>query len=147
MARRINLDNTTVKLEGRIVYQTMSWGCCRPLFYKVVGLKGKKTVVLEKIPQAYDSKYAGNAPGYLTVPEEVVLNRSPDDIDRKLRRTWYTGFESEHRSMQPVEAYLRKSPIEGGGEFYYLHSLGDNYTGSAGTLFFWDGDAKSGCCD
>ena len=144
--RKENLDNTTIDLVGKIVYQTRGWGCCRPLFYKVVGIKGKKTLLIEKIPQAYDSKYGDNSPGYLTVPEEAVLNRSPEDVDPKLYRQWFT-FECEHREHNPFECYLRKGSIQD-EEYYYLHAPRDDYGfGSEGHFFLWEGDAKSGCCD
>lgn len=69
MARKcaLEISNTPFKL-GDILTGTTYWYCTRPHFYKIVGFKGKKTIVVVELSKKYRTPYQSNSPAYECVP-------------------------------------------------------------------------------
>ena len=71
MARKESMDTIMSKYKvGDIVCGTHYCYGIYPHFYKIVGFKGKKTVLLEEMCQAFETKYMSNSPDYLCYPAE-----------------------------------------------------------------------------
>ena len=125
MAREQTLEISQTDIQvGDILAGRTHWGCTSPHFYKVIATKGKKTLVLREMAQAYDSVYRSNG-DYISMPAECKDSRCPFD-----------GFERE----EIVE-----------GRIYY-DDCGCGYTVKVGAGRYvpyvgpWDGEPLAGNC-
>lgn len=126
-----NLSNKLIRhWEGRTVCTFYSH---YPTFFKVVGFKGDKTVVLERIQQMYDSRYGSNSPHYHTLPlgTEYVPGAFPTQ--------WYKVGNDVH---EHVEATVRALD-DGGSESLPLLVLYTRFE----RYIPWDGKPLQGWCD
>ena len=127
MAREqtLEISQTDIKV-GDILAGCTHWYCTRPYFYKVIATKGKKTLVLREMAQAYETKYQSNSPYYESMPAECNDPRFP-----------YIG-------------YCREEIVEGK---IYAQDYGCGYTVKAGVGRYvpyvdpWNGKPLSGNCD
>lgn len=127
MAREqtLEISQTDIKV-GDILAGCTHWYCTRPYFYKVIATKGKKTLVLREMTQAYETKYQSNSPYYESMPAECNDPRFP-----------YIGF-------------CREEIVEGK---IYSQDYGCGYTVKVGSGRYvpyvdpWNGKPLSGNCD
>lgn len=129
--KALNLKDTDYKV-GDIIVGTTYWGCTTPHFFKIVGMKGKKTLLVQSLPCAYDSKYGSNSPYYECVPDEYDPNGRFVHFEFALR------WADRH---PPEEA--RVYTYHGDDTFVKVGK------GKYGTILCdrWDGTPRSGNCD
>lgn len=74
-AQTLEVSQTNIKV-GDILAGCTHWYCTSPYFYKVIAIKGKKTLVLREMAQAYDSPRLSNG-DYMSMPAECHDSRCP----------------------------------------------------------------------
>lgn len=128
MAKSVSIPVAQSKYKiGDVLYDTHNMYGIYPYFFKIVGFKGEKTVVLEEMYQAFETKYYSNSPCYLCVPAESNNPQFPYVMD-----------------------WVRKEKAE--GRIFNKDWLGDYIKVNLGYsthlyLRPWDGKPVQGCCD
>ena len=128
MAREQAIDVTQTDIKvGDILWDTTNCCSVRPYFLKVVGFRGKKTVVLEEMTKAFQTEYFDNDPCYLCMPAE--------------KRTAEFPFVMDWVKSRQMEGKVYDSDWLGQ---YVRVNLGFN---THLYLRHWNGEPVQGCCD
>lgn len=129
MARSESIPTAQCKYKiGDVVCDTHNCYGIYPYFYKIVGFKGKKTVVLEEMHQAFETQYYSNSPCYLCVPAESKNPKFPYVMD------WVRKEIAEGKVYDDTDwmgEYIRVNL--GFNTHLYLRP--------------WNGEPVQGCCD
>lgn len=129
MARVQSIETAQSKYKvGDIVYDTHNCYGIYPYFYKIVGFKGKKTVLLEEMCQAFETKYMSNSPCYLCVPAETKNPAFPYVMD------WAHNDKAEGRVYNNIDRF---------GEYIKINMGFNTHL----YLRHWNGEPVQGACD
>lgn len=132
MARMQTLEISQTNIRvGDILYDTTNYYSVRPYFFKVVGFKGKKTVLLEEMQKAFQTRYYDNSPAYLCMPAEKRTDEFPFVMD------WVSTEKAEGKAYE--------SKFFKGEPFRYVLTILD--WGTRLYLKPWNGEPVDGCCD